>query len=197
VDPKPLFAKSDLGAVLSTQERNVIEAAQQIPAAHALAATVEELAAELVEKFKVEPLLIDWEAMTLSHHDAQIEAGAYGWRSGKIPGTRYTYHMPFKGDEGLFECRPTTWTSVFPYAVVSSHELQVSTTVPASGESDPKAELNSEVGKIKQYVGWVNKDVEAFGPRLLRVATTSAQARHEKVVHDKEVADSFGLPQKP
>jgi hypothetical protein len=62
---------------------------------------------------------------------------------------------------------------------------------------DPKTELNSEVGKIKQYVDWVNKDVEAFGPRLLHVATTSAQARREKVVHDKEVADSFGLPQKP
>jgi hypothetical protein len=69
-------------------------------------------------------------------------------------------------------------------------------TVQSGVELDPKPALESQVESIRQCVDWVNADVAAFGPRLLSAATAAAQARHDKVVRDKEVADSFGLPQK-
>lgn len=197
MDPRPLFHQYELRLVLDSQERRVIEAAQEIPEGLALTTAVEQLTAKLVEKFKLEPLMVDWEAVKLSHHDVQIDAQGYGRGSGKQPGTTYTYHVPFKGDGKLFDCKPTQWESIFPVGIVASDELRVSETVLANRESDPKAALDSEVGKIKLWVDRVNTEVAAFAPRLLRVASEAAQVRHDKVVHDKEVADSFGLPQKP
>jgi len=70
-----LFVEGNMNAAMEDQLRKVDEAARQIPADHALASSLDELTAELLERFEIEPLKIDWDAKT-----AGGQGSRRGWR---------------------------------------------------------------------------------------------------------------------
>lgn len=65
--------RGSLFGVFQAQELKLIETARAIPADHALATSTEQLAADLVERFRIEALVIDWDAMTLSSADTMVD----------------------------------------------------------------------------------------------------------------------------
>jgi hypothetical protein len=196
-----LFAEGDLQASLRGREQEVVQAAQTIPADHALARSVEELAAELVERFRVEPLRVDWDAMTLTHGDARVDVSrdqarfiSDRSRPFHVPGTTVTYHVPYEGERDLFKMRPSSWASVFPTAEVVNDELRISVTVPTPAQDGLKGRLDREVELTRRFVDWANGDVDNFNARLHGLAMTSAQQRREKVLADAELVASLGVP---
>jgi hypothetical protein len=198
--PDHLFSKGDLGGSLRAQEQKMEQAAQLIPADHALASSAPDLAAELLAQFRVEPIYIDEAAMTVSQ-DAQVDISRDPMRMitdrsrpFHIPGTTVTYHVPFRGEADLFKLRPSTWSMSLPGAAVSDGELQISATVPTPVPASLKGELDGELAKNRQFAAWVNADVAAFNDRLEGLALTAATRRREKLIADHDLIASFGVP---
>jgi hypothetical protein len=199
--PSYLFAKGDLQRSLHAQEQSVGQAAQSIPANHALARSVDELAAELVDQFRVPHLELDWDAMTLTHGDAKVDVSRDPRRVIRDPsrpfyvaGTTITYHVPFRGEPDLFQMRPSTFSSVFPSGEVTGDELRISMTVPTPIPDNLKGVLDREVELIRQYVERVNNDVGGFNARLPDIAREAAKARRDKVLADGALVASLGIP---
>ncbi len=199
--PEHLFSSGDLGGSLRAQEQKMEQAAQVIPADHALASSAPDLAAELLGQFRVEPLVLDEEAITVSHQDAQVDVSRDQMRMitdrsrpFHIPGTTVTYHVPYSGEADLFKMRPSTWSMSLPMAVVGDGELRISATVPTPVPASLKGHLDGELAKIRQFLGWVNADVDTFNDRLEGLALTSATRRREKVIADHDLIASFGVP---
>ena len=71
-----IFYGNSLDAALRGAEQKMGEAAAAIPAEHALAQTVDQLTAELMERFHVESLVLDWEAVTVSSKDTKIPSAS-------------------------------------------------------------------------------------------------------------------------
>lgn len=196
-----LFAGGHLSDALRAQERKMAEAAQEIPADHALARSTEELSAELVERFRVEPLDLAWDAKTVSHRDTKVDVTHDPRRfidpsEGPVhlPGTSVTYHVPFQGDADLFKLRPSTMTTVLPHANVTGNELQITVTAPIPVPPTLGGALEEEVKRLEQYVAWANADVARFNFGLEAAARTAAQRRREKVLADHELIASLGVP---
>jgi hypothetical protein len=199
--PSHLFNDGDLSASLRAQEQKVGQAAQVIPADHALAASAEDLAAELVAEFRVEPIVLDEAAMTLSHRDEQIDVSRDPMRFISdpsrpfyVPGTAVTLHIPFRGDTGLFKVRPSRFTLSPPFGEVVDGELRISESVPAPVPADIKARLERELAQIKSYIETANADLAAYNTRLEGLALAAAKKRREKVIADHDLVASFGIP---
>lgn len=196
-----LFAGNHLSDALRAQERKMAEAAQEIPADHALARSTEELAAELVERFRVEPLDVDWDGKTVSHRDTKVDV-TYDPRRFidpsegpvQLPGTSVTYHIPFQGDADLFKLRPSSMTTVLPHANVTGNEVQITVTAPIPVPPTLGSALEEEIKRLQQYVAWANADVARFNGGLEAAARTAAQRRREKVLADQELIASLGVP---
>ena len=68
-----LFNEGYLSAAFEGRRRELEQAAQQIPSTHALAASVEELAGELIDRYRIEPLDLDWDQMSVSVDDTRVD----------------------------------------------------------------------------------------------------------------------------
>jgi len=199
--PDPIFYGDSLDAALRGSEQNLIEAATAIPADHALARSVEELAAELIERFHVEPLVLDWDAMFASSDDARVDVSGdwgrgRGWSDGPVyvPGTTITYHIPFTGERDLFKFQPSTHSFNPPRGIVREHELRLIATATAEGRVGLKSALETELDKVKRCVEHANSDVTSFNARLEGAARQAAEHRRQKVLTDRELMASLGVP---
>lgn len=179
----------------------MVKAAQEIPADQALGRSADELAAELIERFRIEPLEPDWDAVSASKEDAQVDVSGDQMRAvydrsrpAYVPGTRITLHIPFVGEADLFKAKPSRFSLVPPTGVVYGGELRMTATIPHPIPPDLKGVFSAETGRVKEWVSWVNADVEEFNRRLEEAALRAAEARREKVRHDEEAMASLGVP---
>lgn len=198
-----LFFEGSLSGVFEGRRREMEQAAQQIPPAHALSATVDELAAELVERFQIPPLELDWGQMSVSSNDTQVDVSRdpmrmFFERTGPfyVSGTTITYHVPYRGERDLFKFQPSRFTLNPPMGQVTGSELQISITRPADSMSGVRADLDRTAESIKSYVKTVQGDVEGFNRSLEQSARSAAERRRSKVLADRELVASFGLPVK-
>lgn len=196
-----LFAQGDLSAAFRGQEEKLAEAARAIPADHALARSAEELAAELVEQVRIEPLQVDWEGMTASYRDREVDVSRDPMRfihdrsrPFMMPGTEITYHIPFRGEADLFKLRPSRFTLNPPIAEIGGGEVLISRSAPAPVPESLKNELDRTVTSIREYVGTINADVAGFNRDLPAKALAAANARRDKVLADKALAATLGVP---
>lgn len=195
------YGKGDLSDAVASQERKLAEAAESIPAEHALARSTNELAAELVEHFRIEPLDLDWDSMTVSTGDARIDVTHDPRRfifadEGRVlvAGTRFTFHIPFTGEADLFKLRPSTFTLSPPRGIVAEHELQLVAEVPADSRDGLKGALDATVEAVKTHVGYANRDVDRWNARLPDLAKQYAERRRMKVIGDREFVALLGVP---
>jgi hypothetical protein len=168
-----LFAQGDLSAALRAQEEKLAEAARAIPASHARARSAEELAAELVEQVRVDPLEVDWEGMTASYRDQEVDVSRDPMRFIQdrsrpfmMPGTEITYHIPFRGEADLLKLRPSRFTLNPPMAEVRGGEVLISRRAAAPIPESLKNELDRTVTSIRGYVESINADVAGFNGDL-------------------------------
>lgn len=186
---------------LRGKEAELNEAAAAIPADHALARSVDDLVAELVERFRVEPLALDWSAMAVSSKDTKIDVSGEWDRAifdrGSpfyIDGTELTFHIPFFGERDLFKFQPSTHTLNPPRGVVGEHELRLIASATADRRESLKSALDAEVAKVKLYADYANADVSRFNAGLDAIARAAATRRREKVIADRELVASMGIP---
>lgn len=199
--PDALFSAGSLSDALRGQEQNVTREANAIPADHALARSVEELAAEVVAACRVERLTVHWEAMTVSSRDVQVDVR---WDQNRLitdrsqpfnlPGTEISYYIPFTGEADLFKARPSIFTSSPPRGEVQGSELVITEQMAAPVSERLKAELDRMLSAIRGYVGYVNTEVDAFNERLGDAALKAVAARRSKVLADRELVASMGVP---
>jgi hypothetical protein len=90
--------------------------------------------------------------------------------------------------------QPSTVTSVHPVRIIRDGELRISATLSTPIRRDVKSQFETEATCIKQYVGWVNGEVNEFNRKLEGTALSAVKARREKVRADEELVGSLGPP---
>lgn len=199
--PDLLFSNGDLGSALQARERELAQAAEAISPDHALARSTEELTAELVERCRIPPLVIDWDAKTASIDDATIDVTGDFDRGGypgegriRIAGSRLTLRVPYTGERDLFKVRPSHFTFNRPRGNVTNQDLLLVATAPADQRESLPAAIEAEITKIQTYVGHANSDVEAFNKQLEGRAREHVDRRRAKVIADRELVATLGVP---
>jgi hypothetical protein len=105
----PLFDSTPADRALDEQRRKMAEAVAALPAEAIPTDGIDDLVAELVAFYRIEPLVLRWDAVTAAYRDVEIDGGGEGKceisdhaRPSKVTGTEVTEFVPFSGAPGLF-----------------------------------------------------------------------------------------------
>lgn len=88
-------------------------------------------------------------------------------RSYTTKGLNITVEVPFVGNYELFRCRPSTFTlSGTPEASIQGNNIVLQYETIEKDSEKLKQLWLSDIAEIKQYLGWVEKDLMEYNSRL-------------------------------
>lgn len=196
-----LFVKYDLRAVLEAHEREMLSKIDAIGQDDLLGIDVEQLCDYYEAEYRVEVPRLDESAVTVDQRETQIDVSQDPGRvlrdRGRpfyVTGTEVTFFVPFEGDANLFHCAASTRSSLPPRAIVGSNELLIVTRRPNLDAGGARAEFDRQLSGIREHLGWITKDVEAFNADLRAKAKGRIEARREKAIRDKGAVSELGFP---
>lgn len=154
-----------------------------------------------VERTKVEPLKLLEPNIEVTQAETKIDVSrnfdysAFGRGEGHfVPGTRIQFHIPYEGEGDLFRLRPSTHAWNPPEGWGEGNELILQFEAPSGHATNAKTNLEQQLSLVRQYVGWVNADVEQHNRSLEATARSAVQARRQRLLQDQNLAASLGYP---
>ena len=196
-----LFYKYNLRATIENQVGGLTKEINALSEAQVLNTSQEDMLEYLIEKHRINPLVINESGIQMDYDDAQIDVSRDlrrvifdRDRPFYIPGTRVTFYVPFTGDSDLFHCQPSTHSLNLPRATVSSNELVFTYDLTNDQTTQVKDTFEEELNRTNAEVGRVNADVESFNAALPQNARQTLNARREKLLQDRNLVENIGFP---
>ena len=196
-----LFRDYDLRSVLTQQDQKLSNEVASLNEDRVLNTSPEDLCNYLVDKYTIEAAEIDESGINADYGDAQVDISqrfeyAVSDRSHPryITGTRLTFYVPFTGDPELFKCTPSTYNSSPPYATVRNGELVFIYERTTKDDAAVQTEFERDRKNVKEYLGWIARDVEQFNSTIQGKASQNITARREKLLQDRELVEGLGYP---
>ena len=199
----PLFFQEDLSDQLRARQDRVSGAVDAIHEQQFLISSDLEIVDYTVSQLFVEPLALREDAITMKQTETQVDVSSDSMRyfsPGRrgpfyIAGTRVDVDIPFVGEDWLFRCRTSTWSSVFPNADVNKDRLLISISLPHDADREEFKNLyEREVGLIKQYIGWSHSQVIAYNESLSQLAMQAIASRRERLKKHADIAGLLDIP---
>ena len=195
-----LFNKNDLSRVLAAQEQAISKEVDALDENQILNSSHSDLCQYLVEKYTVDPVRIDEEGIQADYGDAQVDVShrfEYAVfdrsRPTYVTGTRIAIFVPFEGDEDLLECQPSRFTLNPPRAKIRESELVFVYDRTVSDAAHVQGEFQRNLDSLKQYLGWIEHDVNQFNRTIEEKASQFLSVRREKLLHDRGIMESLGF----
>ena len=161
-----------------------------------------DLATYLVEKYRIDPLVLRRDAWSVDEAECQIDVSRIRQRSFSdeyrgpfyMPGQRIRVVIPFEGDGELFYCRPDTFTSSFPRGVVESQSLVLSWEMSHDARGDLRPEIERAVRAIEQHLTRMRVDIDACNGSLPHAAASAIDSRRNRLLANQGRLASLGIP---
>lgn len=196
-----LFCDYDLGGVLAQQNQKLSSEVASLSEDRVLNTSPEDLCNYLVEKYTIEVAEIDESGINADYGDAKVDVSqrleyAVFDRSRPlyITGTRLTFYVPFTGDPELFKCRPSTFNFNPPRATFRNSELVFTYERTTHDSPDIETEFERDRKNVKDYLGWIARDVALFNSTIREKASQHITARREKLLQDRGLVERLGFP---
>jgi len=196
-----LFRNADLSDVLAGQEQTMANEVGSLSEARVLNTSPEILCDYFVEKYKVEPLVIDESGIQVDYGDTQIDVSrrveyAVFGRSGPthVTGTRITFFVPFTGDPELFKYRPSTFSLSHLQGVVRGNELEFVYDRTSQEAPNIGSEFKRELQSVQKHLSRIADQVEQFNSTIRPKVSQQIGARREKLLQDRGIIEGLGFP---
>jgi hypothetical protein len=200
----PMSSGTSVGEALDEQRRKLVAAIAELPPDVLLVRDLADLEAELVERYRIDPLVLDWGAKTVERGEVAIEVDAADDahrrisgppKPATVTGTAITVFIPYSGARGLFGMRPMLHTADPPRGFVREHDL----LLRCSGVDLDPAAVRREIARaeaaVKKWVFRVNREVVAFDVDLPGEVHAALQPRIHKVRADADLMAGLGIPE--
>ena len=196
-----LFNRHDLRGVLAAQEQAISKEIVSLDENRLLNSSHSDLCQYFVAKYTVDPVILNEEGIQADYGDAQVdvshrfEYAVYDRsRPAYVTGTRIAVFVPFEGDTQLLDCKPSTFTYNPPRATIRGNSLVLIYDRPVSDAANIRDEFQRDLGLLKQFLGWVEHDVNQFNITIEEKASQFISARREKLLHDRGIVENLGFP---
>ena len=196
-----LFYTHDLRQVIEGQVRALVDEIDTLTENNVLNTSQEDMIKYLTEKYRINPLRIDDTGIRTDYGDAQIDVSRDFLRNIPdrskpfyITGTRFTFFVPFIGDQELLHCKPFAFATNIPRAAVVDNELVFTYDVTTEQASGVRDTFERDLMNTVSFAARVNANVEQFNADLPGVAGRRLSARREKLLQDRNLVENFGFP---
>ena len=198
-----LFSRAPLTRVFTGQRQALSTEIGSLSEDHVLNTSMEELCDYFVKKYLVDPIEIDESGIQVDYGDIQVDvshrfeyAVSDRGMATYVTGTRMTFHLPFSGDAGLFNFRPSTFSTYSPRGTVRTNELVFVYDRTTQDAPNIKDDFERDLNAVKEYLSWIAQDAEQFNSTIQQEATLQLGARREKLLRDRGIVEELGFPLK-
>jgi hypothetical protein len=94
----------------------------------------------------------------------------------------------------MFNCKPSTWSSVLPVAELGEAELKMIFARPDQDVAVTKVEFDRELSLIKQYLEWLRENCRTFNLALATQALGQIESRRSRLAQISQGVQSLGVP---
>ena len=196
-----LFHSYDLRQTIENQAQGLANGINSLSEKEVLNTSQEDMVTYLVEKWRINPLVIDESGIHMDYGDAQIDVSSEFRRAifdrskpFYITGTRVTFYIPFTGDSDLFKCQPSTFSLSPPRATIRSNELVFAYDLTKEQTPGVRATFERDLDQTLVHAERVNAEVVKFNAALPGNARQRLDARREKLLQDRNLVESIGFP---
>lgn len=189
--------------VVESQRRGLKKALEELPANHLLARPVDELVAELVEKFRLNVPVLDRDHIVqfppeevdidVTHDPARIivSRGPH-----YVKGTMLSIGVPFTGEAALFKYGTSSFTNPLEGFI----DEETNTVVLSYSAEHPDAavvrrDFDSRIGQIASTLGMVRSHTTEWNERLPTLVRTRVTERRAKLERDQSLTLGYTTTQ--
>jgi hypothetical protein len=186
-----LFSQGDLHSFLETRIRAVTTEITSLAPTYLLNVNDGQLADHLIDKYRVVPLGIDKDHVTVSHFEDMVPTHGQQMRAQFV-----RFHIPFTGDKELFDMRPScrlVWTE---RAQVGDGELLFDRISSHNDPEQLKGQLLRFLDYLSTQVGHSCSEVNAFNARLEKDVREAIRQRKTELLRQANLVASLGMPLK-
>jgi hypothetical protein len=196
-----LFCDGDLDAVLRQQQAHLQARVEKEDRDYLLNVSEDDYVAHLVSEYTVEvPELEREDVYVESESEARIDVSGDPSRDFSRPGPHYltgsrvVVAVPFEGDPQVFALRTNPWTSNPPRGDVASGRILLTFEGLSLSPEGVKNGIQSAIDNIEQSLRWASDQIARHNAALEALARSAVQARRAKVLKDRNLVESLGLP---
>ncbi|NVN00776.1 hypothetical protein [Arthrobacter sp. SDTb3-6] len=190
---QPVFSKARLSDHLAQIMKRAVDAVAARPSSEIIN-DPEDVIQSTVAKFRVEPLVFDFERMTRSD-PLETTLKVQGRDSDRIidvPATGFEYSVPFTGDPDLLWLQASTFT----YAPQPRVEKRDNTILMKFSSQDitadwVKSEVSSARSQLVQGADWSSSEVSQWNASLEGAVASSVRQREALLQKGRAIADEL------
>jgi len=197
-----LFGEGDLDAVLRDRMRQLMNQVQSEDKDYLLNVNETEFVRHLVEKYRVEPLVVHVEQLSATEREENIPAERvndfrYLPQSGRVYRKQVIrYHIPFSGTPELLKFKPSSGLIWSANVGEQSGEILHDVVVWDDDAGRMNRDREQFLKNLKIRVGDSTSEVQGFNQRLEGEVTRIVQSRKAELWKNLSLVESLGVPLK-
>ena len=110
-----------------------------------------------------------------------------------VKGTEISFRVPYKGDEEVFRCRPSTWSSNPPYADIERDAIVIRVVDRDKGADAYRKAFDNTIAQIQENLSQLRSDCAGLEATLRSTATTELAKRRAKREKDYGLVNALGF----
>lgn len=153
----------------------------------------------LVEHFSIDPVVLHWDQMSVSDHQAMIPAEMFPRDFHVIRGNYYPrqiiiYHIPYSGEQKLLKCSPFALRQWSLEIELKDGCVCFDLTNWRDDPEEIKRGADNVISHLRQQVESITTKVVLFNSQLEGEARQHVQARKSLLLKQEKLIASLGVP---
>lgn len=112
----------------------------------------------------------------------------------EVPATRVVVHVPFDGDVAFFNCRPNSFDSMPPTAIIGDAELSIVYESRDLNSAQLTAYVDSTIASIQKWLDWARPTAAEHNEQVRSTVGEAVARRKAKLIADRKTVASLGIP---
>lgn len=200
------FSQYELRQLFDTRKIEISDYIKFLSDEDVMSGQDETIANNMYEKYRFIPIEVDDELIeNRKISRTKIERmnpfpRAYGTDYIYVDGVEVTCQFPFKGDNLLFTCRPSTFSTHYPEINLSSNYFTISSSETLDTMNKPENKdllfnkINNDLKRIKEFIVYCNSDIAPFNNSLKNYTLQALKTRKEKADKFLNISKMLEIP---
>ena len=192
-----LFSGASVFDVVENQKRRLRDELQRLPLSRLDEA---DLPQHLADEYGIDVPVLDEDRKYAKKQETQVDVSRDPMRfiSDRsrpfyMPGTELSIFVPFTGDPGVFNVRPSSFDMNPPQGDVIGNELCFTYRF-VNSPANLTTEYERAIAQVKKYLDWLRPAAVQLQSELRQLAQSLIAQRKTQAAEHAQVLDSLGIP---